>query len=55
MSESLFTPVVPAPANAARHATGIRFRTLPSARDRVCLAIAAAEARDVHAAVVDIG
>ncbi len=41
MSESPFTPVAPALANAVREATGIRFDTLPLARDRVCLAIAA--------------
>jgi CO/xanthine dehydrogenase Mo-binding subunit len=41
MSESPFDPVAPALANAVRDATGIRFGTLPLARDRVCLTIAA--------------
>jgi CO/xanthine dehydrogenase Mo-binding subunit len=41
MSESPFNPVAPALANAVRDATGIRFGTLPLARDRVCLTIAA--------------
>jgi CO/xanthine dehydrogenase Mo-binding subunit len=41
MSESPFTPVAPALANAVRDATGIRFGTLPLARDRVCLTMAA--------------
>ncbi|MGW2253888.1 molybdopterin-dependent oxidoreductase [Kitasatospora sp. NPDC001660] len=41
MSESPFTPIAPALANAVRDATGIRFDTLPLARDRICLAIAA--------------
>jgi putative selenate reductase molybdopterin-binding subunit len=41
MSESPFTPVAPALANAVRDAVGIRFDTLPLARDRICLAIAA--------------
>lgn len=41
MSESPFTPVAPALANAVRDAIGIRFDTLPLARDRICLAIAA--------------
>jgi CO/xanthine dehydrogenase Mo-binding subunit/aerobic-type carbon monoxide dehydrogenase small subunit (CoxS/CutS family) len=40
MSESPFNPVAPALANAVRDATGIRFGTLPLARDRVCLSIA---------------
>jgi putative selenate reductase molybdopterin-binding subunit len=41
MSESPFTPVAPALANAVRDAIGIRFDTLSLARDRICLAIAA--------------
>ncbi|MFJ5948834.1 molybdopterin-dependent oxidoreductase [Streptomyces noursei] len=44
MSESPFTPVAPALANAVRDATGIRFGVLPLTRDRVCLALAAARA-----------
>ncbi|MEU7893664.1 molybdopterin cofactor-binding domain-containing protein [Nonomuraea sp. NPDC049152] len=50
MSESPFLPVAPALANALRDAIGIRFSTLPLARDRVCLAIAGTAARDAHAA-----
>ncbi|TMR92768.1 molybdopterin-dependent oxidoreductase [Nonomuraea basaltis] len=42
MSESPFNPVAPALANAVRDATGIRFGTLPLARDRVHAATAAA-------------
>ncbi|MDP4504848.1 molybdopterin-dependent oxidoreductase [Nonomuraea turcica] len=41
MSESPFNPVAPALANAVRDATGIRFGTLPLARDRVHAATAA--------------
>jgi putative selenate reductase molybdopterin-binding subunit len=41
MSESPFTPVAPALANAVRDATGIRFTALPLSRDRVCLTIPA--------------
>ncbi|MEU1630656.1 molybdopterin-dependent oxidoreductase [Streptomyces sp. NPDC020096] len=51
MSESPFTPVAPALANAVREATGIRFDTLPLARDRICLAIAAD--REAHAAACE--
>lgn len=43
MSESPFSPVAPALANAVRDATGIRFGALPLTRDRVCLSIAAGE------------
>jgi putative selenate reductase molybdopterin-binding subunit len=39
MSESPFLPVAPALANAVRDATGIRFSTLPLARDHVCLTL----------------
>ncbi|MCW2912508.1 MAG: dehydrogenase [Actinomycetia bacterium] len=39
MSESPFLPVAPALANAVRDATGIRFGTLPLARDHVCLTL----------------
>ncbi len=39
MSESPFNPVAPAPANAVRDATGIRFTTLPLARDTVWRAL----------------
>ncbi|NKX54272.1 molybdopterin-dependent oxidoreductase [Arthrobacter mobilis] len=42
MSESPFNPVAPALANALRDATGIRFSTLPLARDRIYLALKAA-------------
>ncbi len=38
MSESPYNPVAPALANAVRDATGVRFRRLPMARDRVWLA-----------------
>ncbi|MFF5210898.1 molybdopterin-dependent oxidoreductase [Streptosporangium sp. NPDC000396] len=41
MSESPILPVAPALANAVRDATGIRFSTLPLARDRVCLTLTA--------------
>ncbi|MFC5745032.1 molybdopterin-dependent oxidoreductase [Actinomadura rugatobispora] len=41
MSESPFNPVAPALANAVRDATGIRFGTLPLARDRVHAALEA--------------
>ncbi|MGN9837521.1 molybdopterin-dependent oxidoreductase [Nonomuraea sp. H19] len=40
MSESPFLPVAPALANAVRDATGIRFGSLPLARDHVYLTIA---------------
>ncbi|HEV7898960.1 MAG TPA: molybdopterin cofactor-binding domain-containing protein, partial [Planosporangium sp.] len=50
MSESPFTPVAPALANAVRDATGIRLDTLPLARDRVCLSIAADRAAPVAVA-----
>ncbi|MFJ6613410.1 molybdopterin-dependent oxidoreductase [Streptomyces sp. NPDC091289] len=43
MSESPFNPVAPAFANALRDATGIRFTELPLTRDRVWLALDAAE------------
>ncbi|WP_139005546.1 molybdopterin-dependent oxidoreductase [Arthrobacter crystallopoietes] len=39
MSESPFNPVAPALANAVRAATGIRFTSLPLARDRIYLAL----------------
>ena len=42
MSESPFTPVAPALANAIRDATGVRFTSLPLTRDRVWLGLAAA-------------
>lgn len=42
MSESPFNPVAPALANALRDATGIRFTSLPLARDRIYLALKAA-------------
>jgi putative selenate reductase molybdopterin-binding subunit len=42
MSESPFNPVAPALANALRDATGIRFTSLPLARDRLYLALKAA-------------
>ncbi|MBX7442247.1 MULTISPECIES: molybdopterin-dependent oxidoreductase [unclassified Arthrobacter] len=35
MSESPFNPVAPALANAIRNATGVRFASLPIARDRI--------------------
>jgi CO/xanthine dehydrogenase Mo-binding subunit/aerobic-type carbon monoxide dehydrogenase small subunit (CoxS/CutS family) len=37
MSESPFNPVAPALANAVRDATGVRFTSLPLARDRIFL------------------
>ena len=37
MSESPFNPVAPALANAIRNATGVRFASLPIARDRIYL------------------
>ena len=40
MSESPFTPVAPALANAIRDATGVRFTSLPLTRDRVYLGLA---------------
>ncbi|NUT71664.1 molybdopterin-dependent oxidoreductase [Pseudarthrobacter sp. C4D7] len=39
MSESPFNPVAPALANAIRHATGVRFASLPIARDRIYLGL----------------
>ncbi|XVQ10894.1 molybdopterin-dependent oxidoreductase [Spirillospora sp. CA-255316] len=42
MSESPFNPVAPALANAVRDATGIRFASLPLARDRVHAAMSVA-------------
>ncbi len=39
MSESPFNPVAPALANAVADATGVRFRDLPLARDRVFRAL----------------
>lgn len=49
MSESPFTPVAPAFANALRDATGIRFTELPLTRDRVWLALS----RHAHTAAED--
>jgi CO/xanthine dehydrogenase Mo-binding subunit len=40
MSESPFTPVAPALANAIRDATGLRFTSLPLTRDRIYLGLA---------------
>jgi len=40
MSESPFTAVAPALANAIRDATGLRFTVLPLTRDRVYLGLA---------------
>jgi len=42
MSESPYNPVAPALANALRDATGLRFPSLPLARDRISLALKAA-------------
>jgi CO/xanthine dehydrogenase Mo-binding subunit len=39
MSESPFNPVAPALANAIRNATGVRFASLPIARDRIYLGL----------------
>lgn len=39
MSESPFNPVAPALANAIRNATGVRFTSLPIARDRIYLGL----------------
>ncbi|MDQ0148048.1 molybdopterin-dependent oxidoreductase [Pseudarthrobacter niigatensis] len=39
MSESPFNPVAPALANAIRNATGVRFASLPIARDRLYLGL----------------
>ncbi|WP_028265413.1 molybdopterin-dependent oxidoreductase [Arthrobacter sp. MA-N2] len=39
MSESPFNPVAPALANAIRNATGVRFASLPIARDKIYLAL----------------
>ena len=44
MSESPFNPVAPALANAIRNATGVRFPSLPIARDKIYLALKDAEA-----------
>lgn len=43
MSESPFNPVAPALANAIRNATGVRFTSLPMARDVIYLGLRAAE------------
>jgi CO/xanthine dehydrogenase Mo-binding subunit len=40
MSESPFSPVAPALANAIRDATGVRLTRLPLRRDRVWQALA---------------
>jgi putative selenate reductase molybdopterin-binding subunit len=50
MSESPFNPVAPALANAIRNATGIRFTSLPMARDVIYLAL-----RDAETAAVPLG
>ncbi len=42
MSESPFNPVAPALANAIRNATGVRFTSLPLARDVIYLGLRAA-------------
>lgn len=42
MSESPFNPVAPALANAIRNATGVRFTSLPMARDTIYLGLKAA-------------
>ncbi|MFF2809222.1 molybdopterin-dependent oxidoreductase [Streptomyces sp. NPDC058000] len=55
MSESPFTPVAPALANAVRDATGIRFGTLPLSRDRVCLALAADRETTTAGAYLTLG
>ncbi|WJH23944.1 molybdopterin-dependent oxidoreductase [Pseudarthrobacter defluvii] len=39
MSESPFNPVAPALANAIRNATGVRFASLPIARDRIYMGL----------------
>jgi CO/xanthine dehydrogenase Mo-binding subunit len=39
MSESPFNPVAPALANAIRNATGVRFSSLPIARDKIYLGL----------------
>jgi CO/xanthine dehydrogenase Mo-binding subunit/aerobic-type carbon monoxide dehydrogenase small subunit (CoxS/CutS family) len=39
MSESPFNPVAPALANAIRNATGVRFASLPIARDKIYLGL----------------
>lgn len=44
MSESPFNPVAPALANAIRNATGVRFASLPIARDRIYLGLRDASA-----------
>jgi CO/xanthine dehydrogenase Mo-binding subunit len=46
MSESPFNPVAPALANALRDAVGVRFTDLPMSRDRVWLALRAADRRE---------
>lgn len=43
MSESPFNPVAPALANAIRNATGVRFTSLPMARDVIYLGLREAE------------
>jgi putative selenate reductase molybdopterin-binding subunit len=44
MSESPFNPVAPALVNAVADATGVRFRELPLARDRVFRALRTGQA-----------
>ncbi|WP_066290076.1 molybdopterin-dependent oxidoreductase [Arthrobacter sp. B6] len=44
MSESPFNPVAPALANAIRNATGVRFASLPIARDKIYLGMRDADA-----------
>jgi putative selenate reductase molybdopterin-binding subunit len=51
MSESPFNPVAPALANAIRNATGVRFASLPIARDKIYLGLKEASASALeHAA-----
>ena len=47
MSESPFNPVAPALANAIRNATGVRFASLPMARDKIYLGLRDAAASTV--------
>ena len=47
MSESPFNPVAPALANAIRNATGVRFASLPIARDKIYLGLRDAAASTV--------
>ncbi|MEJ1194999.1 molybdopterin-dependent oxidoreductase [Pseudarthrobacter sp. CCNWLW207] len=47
MSESPFNPVAPALANAIRNATGVRFASLPIARDKIYLGLRDAAAPTV--------